>query len=390
MEIAASTTTRDILGLALLAALSERSSTRTEAVDAVRALCLPWLTPTRDVVAGLLSEYCEAGFLRATTRWDRDPGSLAVAPLEVTPQGERELQRLVLYRTGQPAHPLVILCESLRLSVADRLDPSARDEVLRGQIRVRRRCLVMQHRRLAKAGTDNPTLAHTLRHQLACAQAELDALAGVSRKKADVRPALVHSHCRQIARAGRAGRPWRRVGRRRGGRDSVPPVLDMSLPPRIDATFMAIDDLATPDVFVLWALRQRLNRSAGCSGLVSMGFRRVLGPAHAHHALAAFEAANRVLADNGLRRLRLLPPRAASSPTMRCVCCRSAAPRSQAPTQVPGGRPAHSSVRCGRRFCLHPWSGSRASSRGARSCSLPPPPRCGGHSTDPERLGGLS
>ena len=201
MGIASSTTTRDILGLALLAALSERSSARTEAVDAVRALCLPWLTPTREVVAGLLSEYCEAGFLRATTRCVRDAGWSAAALLEVTPEGERELQRLVLYRTGQPAHPLVILCESLRLSVADRLGPRARGEVLRGQIRARRRCLAMQHRRLARAGTDNPTLVHTLRHQLACAQAEFDALAGVSGKEADERPVLVHSHCRQIARA---------------------------------------------------------------------------------------------------------------------------------------------------------------------------------------------
>ena len=115
MEIAASTTTRDILGLALLAALSERPSTRTEAVDAVRALCLPWLTPTREAVAGLLFEYCEAGFLRATNRCTRDAGSLAGALLEITSEGERELQRLVLYRTGQPAHPLVILCETGRL-----------------------------------------------------------------------------------------------------------------------------------------------------------------------------------------------------------------------------------------------------------------------------------
>lgn len=82
----------------------------------------------------------------------------------------------------------------------------------------------------------------------------------------------------------------------------------MSIPGCIEATFMAIDDLATPDVFVLWALRQRLNRSAGCSDLLSMGFRRVLGPMHATPALAAFEAANRVLTDHGLRRLRLLPP----------------------------------------------------------------------------------
>lgn len=201
MEIAASTTTRDILGLALLAALSERSSTRTEAVDAVRAICLPWLTPTREVVAGLLSEYCEAGFVQATIRRARDAGSSAGALLEVTLEGEHELQCLVLHRTGQPAHPLVILCESLRLSVADRLGPSARGEILRGQIRARRRCLAMQHRRLAKATTDNPTLVHTLRHQLACAQAEFDALAGVSRKEADERPVLVHSHCRQIARA---------------------------------------------------------------------------------------------------------------------------------------------------------------------------------------------
>ena len=71
---------------------------------------------------------------------------------------------------------------------------------------------------------------------------------------------------------------------------------------------MAIGHLATPDVFVLWALRQRLNGSAGCSDLVSIGFRRVLGSMYATPALAAFEAANRVLTDHGRRRLRLLPP----------------------------------------------------------------------------------
>ena len=201
MEITASTTTRDILGLALLAALSERSSTRTEAVAAVRALCLPWLTPTREVVAGLLSEYCKAGFVCATARCARDADSLAGALLEITPDGERELQRLVLYRTGQPAHPLVILCESLRLSVADRLGPSARGEILRGQIRARRRCLAMQQRRLARAATDHPALVHTLRHQIACAQAEIDALTGIARKEEDERPVLVHSHCRKTARA---------------------------------------------------------------------------------------------------------------------------------------------------------------------------------------------
>ena len=83
----------------------------------------------------------------------------------------------------------------------------------------------------------------------------------------------------------------------------------MSFPGRIEATFMAIDGrLATPDVFVLWALRQRLNGTVGCGGLVSTGFRRVLGPEHAGPAVAAFEAANRVLTDHGVRRLCLLPP----------------------------------------------------------------------------------
>lgn len=201
MEITTSTTTRDILGLASLATLSERPSSRSEAVDAVRALCLPWLMPTREVVAGLLSEYCKAGFLRTTNRRTRGAGPLSSGVLEVTSDGERELRRLVLYRTEQPSHLLVILCESLRLSVAKRLDPPARREVLRGQIRARRRCLAMQRRRLVQEGTDNPTLVHTLRHQLACAQAELDVLAGVTRTETGDGPALVHSHCRQIARA---------------------------------------------------------------------------------------------------------------------------------------------------------------------------------------------
>ena len=201
MGIASSTTTRDILGLALLAALSERSSARTEAVDAVRALCLPWLTPTREVVAGLLSEYCEAGFLCAARELVRDVRPPDGALLEMTPDGKRELRRLVLHRTGQPAHPLVILCESLRLSVVNRLDLPAQGEVLRGQIRARRRCLAMQQSRLVKAGPGSPMLADALRYQIACAQAEFDALARASRTDSEESSALVHSHCHQIARA---------------------------------------------------------------------------------------------------------------------------------------------------------------------------------------------
>ena len=220
MEIDASMT-RDILGLALLAVLSKRPSSRSEAVDAVRGLCLPWLTPTREVVGGLVSEYFEAGLLYAAREHGRDVRPLDGALLEMTPDGERELRRLVLYRTGQPAHPLVVLCESLRLSVADRLDPPVRDKVFRGQIRARRRCLATQQRRLAGAGPENPVLAHTLRHQLACAQAEFDALVRASRADSGEGSALVHSHCHRIARAqaeldALGGEP------REGGRDAEP------------------------------------------------------------------------------------------------------------------------------------------------------------------------
>ena len=71
---------------------------------------------------------------------------------------------------------------------------------------------------------------------------------------------------------------------------------------------MAIDGLTTPDVFLLWALRQRLSGPGDHDGLISTGFRRVLGSVHATPALAAFEAACRVLADHGVRPVRLLPP----------------------------------------------------------------------------------
>ena len=47
MGTATPTTTRDILGLALLPSLSEKPSDRARAVDAVRAPCLPRLAPTR-------------------------------------------------------------------------------------------------------------------------------------------------------------------------------------------------------------------------------------------------------------------------------------------------------------------------------------------------------
>ena len=201
MESATSTTTRDILGLALLAALFEKPASRAAAVDAARGLCLPWLTPTREVLVLLLSEYCEAGYLHARHHLARDAGRPGNALLEVTPEGESELRCLVLHRTAQPAHHLVILCESLRLSVAERLDPPAREEVLRGHIHARRRCLAMQHRRLVTAGTESATLAHTLRYQIACARAEFAVLAGASRTDAGANPVLARMHRHPVVRA---------------------------------------------------------------------------------------------------------------------------------------------------------------------------------------------
>ena len=176
MESFTPTTTRDILGLALLSTLSGQPLSRTAAVETVRALCLPWLTPTREVVECLVSEYCVARYLYVEGEGDprtRSNGSR----LWITPGGECELRDLALHRTGRPAHHLAILCESLRLSIAHRLDPRARAEILRAQLRARRRCLAMQHRRLAGAGSANPVLARVLRHQLACVEAEFEAIA---------------------------------------------------------------------------------------------------------------------------------------------------------------------------------------------------------------------
>ena len=77
MNINAETTTRDILGLAVLAVLHEKPSSRAETVDTVRALCMPWLTPSRDVLAGLVTEYCNFRFLHVDgnpkCRAARDP-----------------------------------------------------------------------------------------------------------------------------------------------------------------------------------------------------------------------------------------------------------------------------------------------------------------------------
>ena len=56
------------------------------------------------------------------------------------------------------------------------------------------------------------------------------------------------------------------------------------------------------------ALRQRLAGTGGHDSLISTGFCRVLGAVHATLALSAFEAACRVLADHGVRPVRLLPP----------------------------------------------------------------------------------
>ena len=74
----------------------------------------------------------------------------------------------------------------------------------------------------------------------------------------------------------------------------------MTLPARLDANFMAVDGLATPDLFVLWALRQRLAETDECGGRVSQGFRRVLGEG------------------NGVRPSLPLKRPTESSPTMGC------------------------------------------------------------------------
>ena len=201
MKSVTPTTTRDILGLAVLAVLIESPSRRAGVVDAVRRLCLPWLTPTREVVTVLLSEYCEAEFVHATNQRLPNVHSSSDLLLAITAAGERELRRLALRRTEHPSHHLAMLCESLRLSIINRLDPVAQREIVRGHIDARRRCLAMQQRRLMEAGTENPTLARTLRHQIACAQAEFDALACTSRMRPERTPAPEHTHSRTIAPA---------------------------------------------------------------------------------------------------------------------------------------------------------------------------------------------
>lgn len=76
-------TTHDVLGLALLAALSERPRSRAAAVETVRALCLPWLTLIREAVEGLVSDYCAARYLAARYLHEKgDPRNLADAEFE--------------------------------------------------------------------------------------------------------------------------------------------------------------------------------------------------------------------------------------------------------------------------------------------------------------------
>ena len=76
-------TTHDVLGLALLAALSERPRSRAAAVETVRTLCLPWLTLIREAVGGLVCDYCAARYLAARYLHEKgDPRNLADAEFE--------------------------------------------------------------------------------------------------------------------------------------------------------------------------------------------------------------------------------------------------------------------------------------------------------------------
>lgn len=70
---------------------------------------------------------------------------------------------------------------------------------------------------------------------------------------------------------------------------------------------LSFGELVTPELFLLWSMRERLHSGPGSDRLVAT-FRRVFGIAAVEGALAAFENICSILARHLTREARLLAP----------------------------------------------------------------------------------
>jgi len=133
MQVPSSTLAID---LAAFGVLSDGPSTPEVLCRQVQLACRPWLAPTGCVIYGRLAAWLAHG---AVARGDDDA-------LALTDIGRDELKRLLLEPMDGAGHALLPLLETLKLALAERVDDSARRNVLEELMALRARCVEAQAR----------------------------------------------------------------------------------------------------------------------------------------------------------------------------------------------------------------------------------------------------
>lgn len=140
MQAATSTIAID---LATLGVLTDGPSTPDALCRHVQTVCRPWLTPTRCVVCDRLIGWIERGMVE-----HRSDGTVAL-----TAPGRDQLRALVVAPARAHCHGLLPLLETLKLALADELDHSERQTLLRELVQLRASCFGAQVKDPASAPT---------------------------------------------------------------------------------------------------------------------------------------------------------------------------------------------------------------------------------------------
>ncbi len=130
-----------VIDLAVLGLLIDGPTPSGALCAHVQAVCHPWLTPTHCVISDRLVAWMERGAVTLE----------ADGRVALTPTGREHLRGLVARPAADHCHGLLPLVETLKLALADQLDPGERQALLHELVKLRARCLRAQSRGAANA-----------------------------------------------------------------------------------------------------------------------------------------------------------------------------------------------------------------------------------------------
>lgn len=159
----------DLIDLALLGTARVGDLSLDELCERARELCLPWLSPTCELVLGRTARLVAAGHLAMPLR---DPGPR----LQPTTSGDGLFECLMRRPLAAPTHDLRFCAENLKLAFLPGPDEPLRAAVSDDMLMARQRGMACVERQLVACGEDRPLLRTCLDRQRRLMSAELDVL----------------------------------------------------------------------------------------------------------------------------------------------------------------------------------------------------------------------